>query len=638
MRKVLAKTTAFILVISFVLTASFIYAGIDSEQEVFVPRVQSPAQQGEAIEEATQPLEKDEPKAIVAQPNSEVFSQFVPEAEEVIPSILVPGIGQSDVRLLDDNGNQMYDDNGNEVMAWPLSVDANSIISKLALPLLKMLVTRRDNGFTDALKDVVNDLLYDNACDLEGNPINNVEVVKYNCSVAEMDYEGRQFVYRTMPLNAYTNMAGEENLYFFAYNSFGNTLSIAEELKDYVEMVKNQTGSDKVNIVFVSLGGTVANALFELYPEVNDSLEKVIYIIPATNGTKLVSDLYKGDLNTADEMLYSELFPSLVDGYAGYLINIALRFLPNSLVLSIVDAAIEGVIDSLLKNCTGMWSLVPSEDYPALAEKHFVGEDYDYLRSRTYTYYQSQLNRDANIQALIDSGVGVYNIVEYGTPMYSFVKSWDQYNADGLIHLDSSSMGAYSCPIGETFPSDYVQQNTSPNCSDPTHNHISPDRSVDASTGLIPDTTWYFYGQHHESTGRNGFVINLATDLMISSQGFDVHSNPKYSQFMEVRETRHIKQTLLETATDIDMSTLDWQDAQELQAAIDQANTLLNTPTSPFEFYVETQERLENILVKIGAIEPAAEQSTIEKISFKLSKFLSDSLYKTMGGRGFLEF
>ena len=74
--------------------------------------------------------------------------------------------------------------------------------------------------------------------------------------------------------------------------------------------------------------------------------------------------------------------------------------------------------------------------------------------------------------------------------MINVGETWNSQNADFIIQTDSTSMGAHFANVGETLPDDYVQQNT--HCSDPTHNHISPDRVVDASAGLLPDTTFYF--------------------------------------------------------------------------------------------------------------------------------------------------
>ena len=89
-------------------------------------------------------------------------------------------------------------------------------------------------------------------------------------------------------------------------------------------------------------------------------------------------------------------------------------------------------------------------------------------------------------------------------------------NADGIIQLDSTSLGAYAAKVGETLPEDYVQKNTY--CNNPDHNHISPDRVVDASAGLLPDTTFYFDNQRHDLTARNDVILKLALNLIESDR------------------------------------------------------------------------------------------------------------------------
>ena len=41
-------------------------------------------------------------------------------------------------------------------------------------------------------------------------------------------------------------------------------------------MVIEETGHDKVNIVPISMGGSIANGLFDYYPDVMDNLNKVV--------------------------------------------------------------------------------------------------------------------------------------------------------------------------------------------------------------------------------------------------------------------------------------------------------------------------------------------------------------------------
>ena len=225
--------------------------------------------------------------------------------------------------------------------------------------------------------------------------------------------------------------------------------------------------------------------------------------------------------------------------------------------------------------------------------------------------------------------------MDYNFPLYSFVPSSKTCNGDGLIHFDSESIGATSGYINTPLPDGYVQQNT--HCTDPSHNHISPERIVDASTGLLPETTFYFLNQDHEGTGRNDVVMKLASEILLYDELKDVHSMPeRFPQFNVGRETKWLRRDTLPMAKAIDRSTLAPEDAAELQAAIEQCETMLNTTVVVYDDFTAAQQRLDNILIKIGAIQPPKDDTT-GKIATALCKLISDALYQYWGPRGFTD-
>ncbi|HOU09377.1 MAG TPA: hypothetical protein PL044_00905 [Clostridiales bacterium] len=549
------------------------------------------------------------------------------------PSILIPGIGQSDVYLLDENGNRALDEDGNEISAWPVLIDTDYLIKKLALPLAKMLITQRDNGFTDFAAKTVKEALAQSAIGLDGHPVSNIEVEKYPYSVAACNEQERGKIYNTIPLQDYSKVAGEDHLYFFAYNSFGNNIEIAEELYQMIQQVKRETGHDKVNIIPISLGSTVAVTLFELHPEVKEDLDEVVFIVPALDGSRLVGDLYQGKFSTDNESLYKTLMPSLVEGYTGYLINVALRLIPKQIIFDLLDKVVDAIRDVMLTNCTMLWGLVPGGDYDALAAKYLADDAHAEIRRQTDIFHRAQLNVRENILAFKESGVDFYDIVDYNFPLYSFVPSSKTCNGDGLIHFESESIGATSGYINTPLPDGYVQQNT--HCTDPSHNHISPERIVDASTGLLPETTFYFLNQDHEGTGRNDVVMKLATEILLYDELKDVHSMPeRFPQFNVGRETKWLRKDTLPMAKAVDQSTLAPEDAAELQAAIEQCEAMLDTTVVVYDEFTAAQQRLDNILIKIGVLQPP-EDDTAGKIATALCKLVSDALYRYWGPRGF---
>lgn len=547
---------------------------------------------------------------------------------DTCPSIVVPGIGQSNVWALDENGDYLLDDEGNRMGCFPAIFDIGYIIKRAILPVLLTLLTQSDAGLSDALSDVILDSFAVNMCDNNGKNTGNIEVEKYPYSVAECSEYEKEQIYDNVPLLDYAKQAGEDHLYYFAYNSFGNHLEIVNELYDFIQMVKRETGHDKVNIVPISMGGSVANGLLEYYPEVMDDLNKVVYIVPALDGSTIVGDLLSKDLTFLDkDFLFNGFLETLMDEEEARMIEVIARIIPDKVLLKGLNAAVDTLVDEVACNITTLWALSPSSYYPELAKSLLSDPSKAKIKEETEMYYHAQLNSDKNIQALVDKGVQVFNIVDYDVPLYCIGNTWNDDNADGVIHLDSTSMGVKSAKVGESLPTDYVQANTY--CSNPEHNHISPDRVVDASTGLLPDTTFYFDAQNHEKTARNDIIISLATRLLATDDIKDVYSTPDYPQFNGARDPRGLKNSHIPAAKAVDTSTLSPEVAAELEAALAEAEAFVNGTVCYAGQQKEVEAKLRAALVNAGVYTPEEEEEPSDFFG-KLSLWLYDN-YGTAG-------
>lgn len=550
---------------------------------------------------------------------------------DTCPAIVVPGIGQSNVWALDENGDYLLDDNGERIHCFPAIVNVGSIVSKAVLPVLLTLLTQRDMGLSNALCDIVLDAFEVNLCDEKGKNTGNLVVEKYLYSVAECSEYEKEQIYDNIPLQEFAKQAGEDHLYYFAYNSFGNNYDTVAELYDYIQMVKEETGHDKVNIVPISMGGSIANALFDYYPDVMDDINKVVYIVPALNGSTIVGDLLTKNFAFFDtEFLYNGFLEALMDEEDARMIEVIARILPDEVLSKVLHKVADCLVEDVAANITSIWGLCPKEYYPE-ASAALLGSKPE-IKKQTDMFYKAQLDSLENIQTLVDKGAEVYNIVDYDVAMYLIGNSWNDDNADGIIHLSSTAMGVHSAIVGETLGEDYVQANTSPNCSDPTHDHISPDNVVDASTGLLPDHTFYFDGQGHEQTARNDAIIALATRLLATDDIKDVYSSPEFPQFNGRRDPRDLKNDYIPQAKAVDTSALSEADAKELAEALAEAEAFVNNTASYDGQQEAVEERLVNILVKIGVREERVEE---EPSTFFTN--LSLWLFDNYGANGFSE-
>ncbi|MDR3313410.1 MAG: alpha/beta hydrolase, partial [Oscillospiraceae bacterium] len=184
------------------------------------------------------------------------------------PTIIIHGIGQSEAFLYDDAGNKVQQEDGSYLQGWPPVIDPMDIVAAVALPLIATLLFQFDFGLTSAMRKAVNNIFTLFKMDENGLPVQNMQVQRYPNSVAETDEAGQNFIYNSIPLQGLADVIGPENLYYFAYDSFGNNAAVTKELYEMIQRIKTEKGVDKVNLIPISLGGTIMNSLVATYPDV----------------------------------------------------------------------------------------------------------------------------------------------------------------------------------------------------------------------------------------------------------------------------------------------------------------------------------------------------------------------------------
>lgn len=561
------------------------------------------------------------------------------------PVIVLPGINHSPTYLYDENDQPVLNSDGEQIGGSLMIIDTDKlmdeVLPKAAFYAVLSLLLQKDVKLSENVYKAAQVAFNIQRCDHNGNMVNNLKVKRWNYSLAEMTDEEVDWVYRMVPMQPLVDEIGEDHTYFFTFNLIANPMDSAAQLDEYIDMVCEQTGHDKVNLVPVSLGGTILTAYLDMFG--HDKINAIVGAVACMNGTDIIADMMERKFNLSDEYLYHEFIASIFEesnGYGtyGYLINAALRILPRDVVNGILTAGITGVLDTFILDCPQFWAMVPSDRYDALAARYLSDYAHVMLKAKTDLFQQARLHLNENILAAVDAGVKVNFIaganLAFGDQEYSYfaiMDSSDQVNSDGIINLESTTLGAFGT-ISDPLPDDYVQRYTNPLY--PDYSYISPDRRVDASTALLADHTWIFLNQHHE-VGRNAVVLNLARDLLLG-RVTDVHSDPvKYPQFNYSCNTNEIRRSLLPEAKAVDQSTLSAEDAAELNAAIVDCEAVLNASVADSAKVVAAQERMRAILVKIGVREPAEEETVLPAIGETIAKGISLLLLKVLGGTGF---
>ncbi len=529
-------------------------------------------------------------------------STYVPDYDTETPVIIVHGMSQNNTYLLDENGEWATDDKGNYITGWPLHIEISALL-KAVPALLKSILFRQDAGLSDALYQAAHDALYVIQKDNEGNYINDVEVPCYECPMSELSPEVKEEYYNFLPIQELGELIGEENVYYFGYDSIGDVVSTADRLYDYIHnVVLPQTGASEIKICPISLGGTVATYYLNAHPEDYSLIKKMVFVVPAIDGSNIIGDLLTNNLSIyEDEELYENLLVALLgETPLAYTLNIVLRVLPSSVLKKALNGLVDGVVDVAARNTTILWALCPTAYYEEAKAIWLEGDEHTVIREKVDSFMQARANFEDNLFALRDSGAELFDVACYDVNLFPLCKDYKTTNADRVIHAASPAMGATFADIGTTLGEGYEAAGTY--CDNPDHNHLSPDGVVDATTGLLPCTTWYFKGQAHELLPNNDVALELAIHAMVDDNIKDVYSNPAYPQF---NNGRLINTTNLykETWEEADKSAVSEEKAAAVEAAIAAVEALEEETIVDIEAWTAAEAALGNALYEAGIIE-----------------------------------
>ena len=559
---------------------------------------------------------------------------------ETSPVIIVPGIMQSQVYVQDENGNDLMTSDGFPIvegMDMSFMIDMNLLVGRLPsliLPLLKMLILSDRQAFFDAASNLVNESFADHFFNPDGTRVRNIAVDEYWYSLEvckektdksygyakgyKKDENGNtlptysckteyDFIMKQVNMTSFVEKVGLDHAYYYAYSSFGDTFEIAEKLNDYVQMVKEQTGHDKVNIVFISLGGTIGNVYLSEFCNPAD-IDRVVFAAAAIDGSMLLGDLMGANFSLDDTTaLYNYFLPSLLQfagdelGWLGGLLNIVARIIPEKLLGGFVNdllvSVVENSLHNLLANCPSMWALVPSELYPELSEKYISDEAHAKLKEKTDAYYNIQVKSAEKLKAYVENGMDIFIICGYNLALPGVVDSY-RYSSDTIIHSESESAGATFALLDSTLGEDYVPAID--------ESYISPDNTVDAGTAALPDRTWFVRNQSHmELQGAVHDVIELCIQIALDKDIKDARvNNGGYPQFCDYRNLKTVEKMISRYGklTPEQIAEISEADKAELDAAYNELVLEYESRAWSETKILEAEKKLYKIMYKLDLL------------------------------------
>ena len=556
------------------------------------------------------------------------------------PLIVLPGINHSPTYLYDENDKPVMDSKGEKQIGGTLLILNTDDLLKKILPkalfsLLATIATQHNILLDKVAYEAAATAFSIQKCNDEGNYVNNLKTQRWNYPLSQMTEDEVNWVYRMVPMQRIVDIIRPNHTYFYTFNLVGDPMQSAKELDEYIDMVKKQTGHDKVDLLPVSLGGTILTAYLDAYG--HKDINSIVGVVACLNGTDIVADMMARDFNISDEYLHHEYIPTILKesngrGTLGYLINCILHILPQAGFNALLTGAMSGLLDTMVLNCPQMWAVVPSYRYDALASRYLSAKPV--LKAKTDRFQQARLNLKQNVLDAVADGVKVNFIsgsgLAFGEEMYTFfsiMSSSGKVNSDGIINLSSTALGTTGTVGGAT-----IAKQAHDNPDYPGYSYLSPDGTIDISTAVLPDNTWIFLKQYHE-VGNNDVVLNLAKALLLGEIE-NVHSNPaKYPQYNYFCNTKTLRRWRINDGKEaLKKTDLSEEDRAEIVAAIAQAEAVLEMTVADQTAVEAAQARLDTILYKVGQLTPPKEESKLAPGLEKFFESLSWMLYKTLGG------
>lgn len=327
----------------------------------------------------------------------------------------------------------------------------------------------------------------------------------------------------------------------FDYDWRGNPVEIAAQLNDYIEYVKEVSGFEKVALVPHSLGNVIALSYLSEYGY--DDIQGIVFDTPAIEGATYIGELFCGDMKIDSDSIssllksflgeneYEALLNSVIDAFSIAGVPELLTVFLNDIIDKIMPTVFEESLVPLCGRWLTIWSMVPDSFIDEAMDSVFNGywknEDTSVLQGKVVDF-NNKVREDKHETLLaFDDVARVAVISRYGQASLPITPSWDILS-DGVLDTKLSSIGATTAPYGEIFDDAYLAD------KDPAY--ISPDKTVDASTCLFPEKTWFIKNLVHESISatRPYYKALLFASEEVTADDFEL---ARFSIYDAVTET-----------------------------------------------------------------------------------------------------
>ena len=333
--------------------------------------------------------------------------------------------------------------------------------------------------------------------------------------------------------------------YVFHFDWRLDPFECAKVLNDYVQDVKKATGSDKVN---VCARCEAVNLLLAYFAEFGyDDVKCAQLYASAARGTDAVSALFSGKIRVdADAVLRYKNQKSdaltIEDELVRELVEALLVFSDDSLLLDVAafsldvfnlallyDKVIAPIMLETYGTLPGIWSMVDKDDYSAARRGIFKGHEEEYAGLiEKLDRYDREVRQCADelVTKAVEAGVKVAIVTKYNDQQSIPISKHSNDLGDGIVNVTDASFGATTAKYGKTLSDAYLQNAE----ANGTAKYISPDKMVDASTCILPDTTWFIWGCDHSVFP--GYIFNYLRRFFDADGEMTVFDDPSCPQYL----------------------------------------------------------------------------------------------------------
>ena len=330
----------------------------------------------------------------------------------------------------------------------------------------------------------------------------------------------------------------------FWYDWRKSPLETAQELKAHIDNVLEATGKDKVQLIGRCYGANVIAAYLELYKDhAKTYVSDISYYSASSMGIDFMSALFSGQIK-----IENEAFDSFLDYYideqglvgdescsAFALALVELFYQAKMLgvtgetLMSFINNFKNDLFPLILRNTFGgwlsYWAMVTPELYEQARDFVFdtdeVRAEYaGFIEKADAYYYTVQVNIVDTMLEMKEAGINFYIFAKYNFPEFPLYEGATT-QGDGDTSVYRQSFGATAADYDKVFTQEYLDSVSPENMK-----YISPDKKIDASTCLFPETTWFVKDLHH-----NYFYPLQDPSVEIMRYDLTV-DNDKYPQFM----------------------------------------------------------------------------------------------------------